>query len=132
MKEKAKVKLSLSTLRRHTRSMLNYMIRPLYARKEPLYPLNRRLGVSQNWSGQFWRREYIYACWDLNPGLSSPERELYQLCYPSSLPYSNYNKKQMLKYKICKLNMLPVGHDSKYLCYVSDILTRDFHVFLHL
>jgi hypothetical protein len=72
------------------------------------------------------------ACCDLSPGPSSPERELYQICYASSFPYSNYNEKQISKYKICTLTMLPAGHGSKYLCCKSDILARGFHVFLHL
>jgi len=80
----------------------------------------------------FGEKNISYACRNLNPGPSRPEQELYQLCYRSTVPYSNYNEKEILKYKIRKLTMLPAGHGSKYLCYVSDILTRGFHVFLHL
>ena len=69
--------------------VVNFMPQLLYPQgKEPQYPLNKRLGGPQSWSGHFWRKEkknplhlHRFKPWTIQPVVHS----LYWLHYPGSL-----------------------------------------------
>jgi hypothetical protein len=51
--------------------------------KEPWYPLGRKLGGPQSWSGRCGEENIFYSTgtWTLTPWSSSPGQSLYWLCY---------------------------------------------------
>ena len=72
-----KVKLSLSIPRSSTQSSLGgggqlRALALLPPGKEPWYPLNRRLGGPQRWSGSYREQKHFLTLQDSNPELSSP------------------------------------------------------------
>jgi hypothetical protein len=72
-----KVKLSLSIPHCSTQSSVGrggqlHALAVLPPRKEPWYPLNRRLGGPQSWSGSYQEQKHFLPRQDSNPGLSSP------------------------------------------------------------
>jgi len=71
-------------IRTKWRWVVNFMPCCFTSRKTPIYPLNRRLGGPQSWSGCFWEEKFLLPWLRLEPQTIQPvAQSLYRL-YSSS------------------------------------------------
>jgi len=66
--------------------------RPLFTPGKTRYPLSKRLGVPQGWSGQV--RKISPPTGIRYPDRSAPSQSLYRLSYPAHLPFMCYEYKE--------------------------------------
>ena len=64
--------------------VVNYTPWLLHPQKEPSYPLKRRLGGHQPWSGRFWARKSLLHLLGFKPQTIQSVASHYTDCYPSS------------------------------------------------